>query len=192
MFKYRLCKRKIKIPSYFSKEEGFDSEYSMSEVTLGFPSVELFRNEDHNYPVFAFLPVCDLGFKFLINCNWSLVTSRESINEHSNLNKYYIDKVAEFFEWAALNDEYVRNNLQFYLPKKTPEMSSWWKLFVNDVKRKLKPVISKIFTNSESKQLRIYNENMKDLIDEKVLEDGANIHFIYPNSTNLNEKDLEY
>ena len=144
------------------------------------------EQQQPSFPVFAFLPVCDLGFKFIVNCYWSLVTSRESLNEHSKVNNFYRDKVAELFEWIARNDTYLSADLQFYLPNVTPEMSPWWKLFVLDVKNE---------NERKNMQLRIYNESLRDLLvadDEKVLKNGANIQLLHPNKLNMSENDLMY
>ena len=50
-------------------------------VTVAFP-ITLASTEDlHNFtsPVFAGLPVCDLGFKFMLNADWQLATNRAAV-----------------------------------------------------------------------------------------------------------------
>lgn len=191
-FKYHLCQQKLNIPSEFADEDNYDVSLA-TEITLCFPDRELVAKNEFTWPVFAFLPVCDLGFKFIINCYWSLVTSRESINEHSKLNNFYREKIGDLFEWLALNDSEIKNDLQLYLPKLSPEMSNWWKLLISDIKYKLKPIMSRIFNSDGGKQLRIYNETLKDLVeDEQVLENSANFKLLHPSKLNMSDNDLIY
>lgn len=37
--------------------------------------------EQETYDVYAFLPVCNVGFPFMMQADWALVTSREGIKE---------------------------------------------------------------------------------------------------------------
>jgi hypothetical protein len=191
---YKLFQIKVSIPEDLANEENIVSTSDAAaekstEITLAFPD----KQSVSNCPIFAVLPVCDLGFKFIINCYWSLITSREAINEHSKINSFLRDQIVELFSWVAANDDEIRQNIQFYIPKETPEMSNWWKILVNDIRKEIKPVLNKILANEGGKQPRIYNEHLSELIeDERVLENCTGLKLIYPNKTNLTELDLEY
>jgi hypothetical protein len=167
------------------------------KLTLAFPRINttIATTSLPTYPVFAFLPVCDTGFTFIINCgHWALTTSRESINEHSQLNAFLRDEVVKLYARIAATEPHVRDNLQLYVPKETAEMSHWWRVFVSDVKRELKPIMSRMLA-SEAQRPRIFNESLADLIDpesERVLEAEAGVKLIYPAHTNMSENELEY
>lgn len=183
--KFLICQREVQIPDDLAREEHFgEGSHHMTEITLGFPHASLVQ-ADTTFPVFAFLPVCDVGLRFIVNCYWSLVTSRESINEHSSLNAFYADQIAKLFEWAANNEQRVRDQLHLYLPRVVShEMSSWWRLFITDIKLKLKPIVGRVFgadADETEMTVRVYNDSLADLIeDEQALKEGAGYKLIHP------------
>ena len=65
---------RITLPDDYVKEENMKTNKTC--LTFSFPA-EI--NCQKTYPVFAFLPVYDIGFRFILNSYWSLTTSRESI-----------------------------------------------------------------------------------------------------------------
>ena len=198
-FRTRIIKWRFPIDQFvFNSEE--NSYTDDTEITLGFPDYsDLSQVHQHSQacPVFAFLPVYDLRFPFFINCNWHLVTSRESINEHSPLNTLLRDKLSTLFAWAATNDKTVEDSLHKYLPLTSTlvHLSDWWKCFVDEIRAKLEPNLQSIFgsISKTNREPRLWNEKLADLLDKSdpVFEYGR-IELIDSSEMKLNEKDLQF
>jgi hypothetical protein len=194
----RLCKCKIKMPEDIIEEEGLKNIEDW--ISIGFPYLQ--NQDDIECPVFAFLPIYNIGFKFYLNCNWSLVTSRESINEHARINKYYRDQFVDFFVWIAKNDISIQKRLLDYIPKENSDFiktKDEWKLFVHDIKTRVKPLLKEILLSNimlkddyknDLFKPKITNYKLDELIDDEYLE-LTKIKLINPNMVNLSQSDLE-
>ena len=127
-------------------EEHMSAAHARSlHVSLAFPIRDEQLTPPHlTYPVFAFLPVRDLGLPFLVNAHFALVTSRADLVECA-LNKQLLDAAASLLAWSAAHDPYVRSHLYAFLPHIRGElMSAWWKHFVDKCKCKLAPVLDSL------------------------------------------------
>ncbi|KAI0530079.1 hypothetical protein GGR58DRAFT_494730 [Xylaria digitata] len=90
-----------------------------STIELAFPTTI-----DHDEPViesqqvYAFLPVRDYGFKFLLHADFLLTANRQDIATPSNWNKAIVDRVEDAFIKAVhlLNDSTLRYKWPRYLP----------------------------------------------------------------------------
>ncbi|KAK5651417.1 hypothetical protein OQA88_12505 [Cercophora sp. LCS_1] len=74
-----------------------------SEITIAFP---LSASEDESLPsqfVYAFLPIRDFGFKFVLNADFVLSASREAISESSAWNKALRNALPKALANAAQN-----------------------------------------------------------------------------------------
>ena len=74
----------INIPAFVREDVGRERE--KSKITMSFPLIkndQLDNSSLESIPIFASLPVQDIGFRFLLNCDWILVTNRESIAVNS-------------------------------------------------------------------------------------------------------------
>lgn len=67
------CECKLTIPDDLIKDEDLNTNETV--LTLAF---QYEGSNGNSFPVFSFLPVYDIGFKFIINSYWSLTTNRES------------------------------------------------------------------------------------------------------------------
>lgn len=86
--------------------------------------------------VYTGLPVCDLGFNFLFNADFQLVTSRENVRENVLLNTYLRDHLSVLFVYLSLNDIDLRRDINRYCPSKDlPQLkhSSWWLVMVDNI-----------------------------------------------------------
>jgi hypothetical protein len=71
---------------------------------------------DAHFPIYSFLPVQDIGLKFLLNCDFVLVTSRESVRENS-WNSHLRDTSADLFLDIIMRDVQLRSAVFDLLPK---------------------------------------------------------------------------
>jgi len=98
----------MSVPSYIVEEESSRSQSHKTRILYAFPcseNEEIIANK--NFPIYSFLPVQDIGLKFILNCDWVLVTSRESVRENS-WNRYLRDTSADLFMWILLRDKNLR------------------------------------------------------------------------------------
>src|SRR3990167_4586073 len=155
---------KFNVPVEKREDESSRRDISESEIVLGFPRT--LSTQKQTFPVCAFLPVCNIGFPFLLNCDWILVTNRESIRENT-WNEYMRDISAKFFCWVLDNDEYVKNHLQQFLPTITPEMSAWWSIFVTSIRLWVKRNFSRLMgSNNATMIFRLANNKFYDWLGD--------------------------
>jgi hypothetical protein len=161
-FQYSLYEIQQEMPKSIASEEKISFENLNTKITLAFP-LEICM--DQTFPVYSFLPVCDLGFKFIINCYWSLTTNRESINEHSSLNEFFLDKIIDLFVEKLMNEEVLKSNLHSYIPKASMQMSLWWLTFIERIKFKLKET-QKARLETQTGEIRLFNSALEKLINQ--------------------------
>eukprot|EP01117_Protostelium_nocturnum_P013720 TRINITY_DN5152_c0_g1_i1.p1 TRINITY_DN5152_c0_g1~~TRINITY_DN5152_c0_g1_i1.p1 ORF type:complete len:2262 (+),score=526.63 TRINITY_DN5152_c0_g1_i1:103-6888(+) len=150
----------VKVPDEERRRETSRSHCEFTRIMLAF-EVDRKRDSQKTFTIFSFLPVQDIGLKFVVNCDWVLVTNRESVRENS-WNSFIRDACADFFLWIFSNETDLTRLLTF-LPNTTPEMTSWWRKFVdrmrNGVENKILP---SLLGSSTARILR--NRRMEELI----------------------------
>lgn len=80
------------IPDSLKEEKRVDIK--TSEIILAFP----FTSENKSYDVFAFLPIRNFGFRFIINADFILTSSREDIVESKIWNKNIKNNLIKAFK----------------------------------------------------------------------------------------------
>eukprot|EP01117_Protostelium_nocturnum_P014424 TRINITY_DN5485_c0_g1_i2.p1 TRINITY_DN5485_c0_g1~~TRINITY_DN5485_c0_g1_i2.p1 ORF type:complete len:1160 (+),score=445.11 TRINITY_DN5485_c0_g1_i2:744-4223(+) len=153
----------IRVPEDIRMREPSRNNSEFTRILLSFESN---RSEDsqRTFPIFSFLPVQDIGLKFIINCDWILVTSRESIRENA-WNTFLRNACAELFLCIFSNEKDL-NRLFSFLPNQTPEMSLFWKSFVDQIQSGVeKKIIPFFFTNSSSSSIVLRNLSLEELVD---------------------------
>jgi hypothetical protein len=112
----RICLTEIKTDAFTQKKsitedwlvirEVLEREGgNQTEVTLAFPLSSLQLYTIDTLParkVFAFLPLRDYGFRFVIQADWATTSSRESIDNSDSRNIFLRSYIAKVFERAAL------------------------------------------------------------------------------------------
>ena len=178
---FRLFTHTIEVPEDLRRNERL--ECVSTEISLAFPL------DMTNEPcaVHNCLPIIDQGFPFLINCNFILVTSRESVNEHSRFNLYLRERLAALFVQVASREPGLQSRIVNYLPREGSRMSDWWRAFVRDVRQGLKPFLKDILqTNVDQEEegttplkTLLWNESLAGLMNEALLE-AARIKVLQP------------
>jgi hypothetical protein len=160
---FHVLKADVHVPSDIVAEDKQRTAYTT--VMLAFPHMTDMQQID-TFPIFAYLPVSDIGFKFLLQCDWILVTNRESIQDKA-WNRYLRDKAAELLKWALLNHPSIYAHAWEFIPEHNPAMSRWWSLFVDNVHAVLKDERLKKLLSSDS-----WGHNKKEIVmpDNKVLD----------------------
>ena len=127
------------------------TQKSTTVLTFAFPIDEL----DAELPIFCGLPVKSVGFSFIINANWDLVTSRENIieTEWSNWNCFLREASAKVLALILV----TTNSMQRYFPKEKPS-SLWWRTFLLNVEDE---VSSRLLAQISSGNVVYVLENME-------------------------------
>lgn len=93
---------------------------SETQVILAFPlNEDGTARADTTHPVFAYLPVRDFGFKFVLQSDFLLSSSREDIHKNSPWNIRLRDAIAEAFVRAVphfKDDEQLARTFLHYVP----------------------------------------------------------------------------
>jgi hypothetical protein len=113
-----------------------------TRLILAFPC-----ENDYNLTstVYTGLPVCDLGFNFLFNADFQLVTNRESVRENVPFNKFIRDHLAALFVYLILNDNDLTKDIHRYYPSENIHQlkhSSWWLIMIDNIRKLVKKYFS--------------------------------------------------
>ncbi len=98
--------------------------------------------------VYTGLPVCDLGFNFLFNADFQLVTNRESVRENVSFNTFIRDHLASLFVYLILNDSDLRKDIHRYCPSTNIHQlkhSSWWLIMIDNINTLITKYLSVLF-----------------------------------------------
>ncbi len=128
-----------------------------TRIILAFPCESEY---ELTYNVYAGLPVCSLGFNFLFNADFQLVTNRESIRENVPFNEFIRNHLSVLFVYLLLNDDNIRKNMNHYYPSDTNNQIKhlpWWLSMVDRIKE--------LITKHLSTLLGIHSGKLKTLLD---------------------------
>lgn len=175
------------MPNSALNEEKTFRANKRAKILLAFPRKDL--NENH-YPIYAFLPILkeSHGFKFIINCDWTLTTNRESLRENE-WNAFIRNSLVNLFIWLVFSDEHIKINFSYFLPKEI--QSLWWRRFAHDIHEELnkKENILRLFNFEKNKDFYLSNEQIRLLIPfEEMKEYLPNIYILDLKEIKLNEE----
>ncbi|CAF4702167.1 unnamed protein product [Rotaria sp. Silwood1] len=131
--------------------------------------------------VYTGLPVCDLGFNFIFNADFHLVTSRENVRENVPFNVYLRDNLAVLFVYLLLNDPDLRKDISRYYPSSNTHQvkhSSWWLIMIDRINSLITKYLSILFDIGTGKLIRHVNSELTSLISNEQLYNCANIQVI--------------
>ena len=92
------------------------------------------------HSVFAHLPIGKAGFRFLIQAEWLLVSSRQQLRVDSPWNLWLREQVAMSFTAAVMVDSAIREDLGRYLPSDQHIFDPFWRPAVGTIELALKHV----------------------------------------------------
>ncbi|PRP83579.1 hypothetical protein PROFUN_09128 [Planoprotostelium fungivorum] len=156
----------LAVPEYLKVEETSRSSRNETRILLAFltnPSTT--PDKERTFPVFSFLPVQDIGLKFVVNCDWVLVTSRESVRENA-WNTWLRDQSADLFLYVVHRDRNIRKILFDILPNQTVEMTAWWKSFVDRIQRGIQSILPSLLSvdGRDQKKLVLRNRTIEAIL----------------------------
>ncbi|CAF1374580.1 unnamed protein product [Rotaria sordida] len=131
--------------------------------------------------VYTGLPVCDLGFNFMFNADFHLVTSRENVRENVQFNTYLRDNLAVLFVYLIQNDPDLRKDIGRYCPSSDTHQikhSSWWLIMIDRINALITKYLSVLFDIKTGKLIRHVNSELTSLISNEQLYNCANIQVI--------------
>ena len=118
---------------------------SRARLILAFPC----QSDYHlTSTVYTGLPVCDLGFNFLFNADFQLVTNRENVRENVPCNTFIRNHLAALFVYLLLNDSDLRKDIDRYCPSTNIvqlKHSSWWLAMIDDINRLITKYLPVLF-----------------------------------------------
>lgn len=132
---FRVYTANIIIPTFI---EHRSTKRTTTQIILAFPCESEY---ELTYNVYAGLPVCNLGFKFLFNADFQLVTNRENVRENVLFNELIRNHLAVFFVYVLLNDSNIRKKMNHYCPYETNNQikySPWWLCMVDRINELIK------------------------------------------------------
>jgi hypothetical protein len=119
--------------------------------------------------VYAGLPVCDLGFNFLFNADFQLVTNRENVRENVPYNAFIRDHLATLFVYLLLNDCDLRKDINRYCPLSNSHQvkhSSWWLVMVDRINELITKYLPVLFDIRTGKQICF--QTISEMFDDHV------------------------
>ncbi|CAF1609378.1 unnamed protein product, partial [Adineta ricciae] len=170
---FRVYSCQIEVPSSIEQRKD-----PTTTLTIAFPCNPEYTLKAN---VYTGLPVCDLGFNFIFNAEFHLVTNRENVLENAKLNIYLRDHLAVLFIYLLSNDIDLKRDIGRFCPLGNThhgKRSSWWLSMVDRIRNLFKKHLSDILGIRAGKIIRYWNPNLAPLISAKQLENYANIRVI--------------
>ncbi len=137
---FRIYACQIDVPSAIEQRRN-----PTTSLILAFPCE---HDYDLNATVYTGLPVCDLGFNFMFNAEFHLVTSRENVRENVPFNTYLRDHLAVLFVYLLLNDIDLKKDISHYYPSSNIHQvkhSSWWLSMIDRIDALVNKYLSVLF-----------------------------------------------
>lgn len=184
---FRVYTADINVPSTIEHRR----KATKTQLILAFPCD---LNYDLKYNVYTGLPVCNLGFNFLLNADFQLVTNRESVRENVRFNDFIRDHFAVFFVYLLLNDIDLRKDINHYCPSSKNDQIKhlpWWLTMVDKIDDIIRAHFAILFNFSGDKQIRRFDEDLALLISKEDLYKYANIEVIIPDDRILTNERLK-
>ncbi|KAI1132406.1 hypothetical protein F5Y10DRAFT_231100 [Nemania abortiva] len=182
-----------------------ENELSLSEVILAFPLDSTHSNPVvDNQEVFAFSPIGTMGFKFLIQADFELQPSSQTLDTISSRNHALLDSIATAFVQAIgfcnldLADRLTMGNLDAkwmrYLPQKNDHpWDGYWKELYEHIKAKVEttPLVRRLngFFSYKIKETRRFGPLATDSNGDPIFEDAYPLSYL---SKIYEESDLDY
>ncbi|CAF3386954.1 unnamed protein product [Rotaria sp. Silwood1] len=164
---------------------------SKTRLIIAFPC-EI--NYDLTSTVYAGLPVCDLGFNFLFNADFQLVTNRENVRENVLFNTLIRNHLSALFVYLLLNDIDLRKDMNRYCPSLNTHQgkySSWWLVMIDNINELITKYLSVLFEIQTGKTIRYFNKDLALLVSNEQLYNCADIHVIDTDHTFLTSEQLK-
>ncbi|MGC8657114.1 MAG: sacsin N-terminal ATP-binding-like domain-containing protein, partial [Thermoplasmata archaeon] len=169
-------------------------EKENTEVHLAFKLKKDGSADAGTQKVFAYLPIKDYGFKFIINANFILTTNRESIDEKNEQNVALRDNIVDAFisainEFKNTQDDVLKKSFYNFIPNPKDISDDFFSPMCDSIINKLKEMEciltesntwkkpSDIFlVSNENEKIRniIKNEDLKDFFDKEYISSEIN------------------
>lgn len=171
---WKLVKQQIEIPKTLVEDKR--EKINSTELVLAFPLDEsLNAKTDNKYNIFAFLPVRNYGFRFIIQADFLLTSNREDIYKDREWNKNIRDNISKAF-FSAIESFKIDENLKYsyysYLPEENEISDSFFEIVTEGIYDVVKSNNS-IFTEANSwklpKDTVFVDELFRDVISNKDL-----------------------
>ncbi|CAF1231547.1 unnamed protein product [Rotaria sp. Silwood1] len=185
---FRVYTCYIDIPNSIKQQQ---QRSSNTRLILAFPCE---KDYDLTSTVYTGLPVCDLGFNFLFNADFQLVTNRENVRENVPSNTFIRDHLSALFVYILLNDIDLRKDINRYCPTSNiyqGKHSSWWLIMIDNINLLIKKYISILFDIRTDKIIRYFNKDLSLLVSNEQLYNCADIHVIDSNTSFLTFEHLK-
>ncbi|CAF3965146.1 unnamed protein product, partial [Rotaria sp. Silwood1] len=154
-----------------------------TRLTIGFPCE---KDYELASTVYKGLPVCDLGFNFLFNADFQLVTNRENVRENVPFNTFIRTHLSALFVYLLLNDIDLRKDFNRYCPLFNiyqGKHSSWWLLMIDYIKKFINKYLPLLLDIPTDKNIRYLNRDLALLVSNEQLCQCANIYVINPENS---------
>jgi hypothetical protein len=173
---FRQFQCRIVIPEQIRLNESSAARRNVktTDLTLTFPSFGSTEVSEYDtFPVYATLPICNLGFRFLLNCDWIVVTNRESVRDNQ-FNTFLRNATAAFFVYVGVCDAELKQRFHYFVPSNKID-SSWWLGLVNDIKTRLLDHLRQqrsFLPNPEVQKLfESYSRRAEEILDISILSE---------------------
>ncbi|KAF4630462.1 hypothetical protein G7Y89_g7676 [Cudoniella acicularis] len=141
LFLRKLKRLELNLTDPPIRKEGRRRDVTSTEISLAFPINSEGAPEISTQMVHAFLPVRDFGFKFLIQADFLVTSSRQDIDESKSWNHELSTSISRVFEQAILHFLSVANDpLRYTWLRYLPQGISheFWRLTVSRIWRNVK------------------------------------------------------
>ena len=172
---WKVIKKLFEVPQDIDEERRRD--VSETEIILAFPLKEDFSPDTPNEQfVFAYLPVRNYGFKFIIQADFLLPITREDIIKDNKWNEWHRDSIIEVFLDAVRefkNDENLKYGFYNYLPLKEEIKDDFFLPVVEQIYERLKEeacILTKTNRWKKPSEVLIGDDEIKEIVTNEDLQ----------------------
>jgi hypothetical protein len=122
-----VFRKVINIPYRFRKNRNEQS--TETEITLAF------TDEEKEYPIYSYLPVKNVGFKFIMNADFELTANRQDIHESDGWNLFLRDQIPDILCEALKSLEIDSQKIIALIPSLSEIRDPFWKVLVEKFRR---------------------------------------------------------
>jgi len=148
----------LPVPDDVAVEENDRTGVDSTTVRFAFPTVL-----DRTFPVFAGLPVYDVGLKFIVDADWVLVTSRESVHDNS-FNRYIRSQLCGMLVSLMTTVPFIRKEFFRFLPMVRDQTPLWWRPFISETAQLVKKQLTDILKTHGIERQLLANPSVLELV----------------------------
>jgi len=180
---WRVVRRVLPVPTTVTEEKRVD--VLSVEIVLAFPLVEDgTANSSFEHSVYSFLPIRSFGFRFAIQADFILSSSREDILSDVPWNQWLRDRIPPLFLEAVelfKSDDYLRANYLAFVPSAKTVTDAFFEKIpgtITDLLKETDCILTASDRWAKPSDVLLASESIRSLLSNEEVKKHLNKEFI--------------